>query len=85
MADRYHVTIDELCGRNRSATVARARAALCWELRRKGLSYPEIGRLVGRDHRSVMSAVEVHEARIVDAAVEVEQRASYSASFEDYS
>ncbi len=64
IADRHHVTTDGIMGRDRSPTVARARAEVChalYHLPGRGLSYPEIGRLIGgRDHTTIMAAVESH-------------------------
>lgn len=51
------VPILELLGRRRAASVARARNALYAALRAEGLSYPEIGALLRRDHCTVMSGV----------------------------
>lgn len=42
--------------------VAAARNELMWRLRRCGWSYPKIGRLLGRDHTTVMSGVRRHES-----------------------
>jgi chromosomal replication initiation ATPase DnaA len=46
-----------LLGRCRTMSVGRARNALYAALRAAGLSYPEIGALLGRDHTTVMHGV----------------------------
>lgn len=57
VAQAHGVPLRELLGRRRHASVARARAALYTALRGHGMSYPEIGRLLRRDHTTVMSVV----------------------------
>lgn len=39
------------------APVARARQRVMWEARQCGLSYPEIGYAIGRDHTTVLHGV----------------------------
>ena len=57
-ASREHfVSRDEILGRSRCQSIVAGRRALCRALRERGLSYPEIGRLVGRDHTTVMTLV----------------------------
>lgn len=59
-ADRHGVTLDDLTGVSRSATVARARqeAMVLVRLLRPDLSTPQIGRLFGnRDHTTVLYAL----------------------------
>lgn len=68
VAQEHHVTPIDIVDHCRLAQVCRARNAFCWELRKLGFSYPEIGILINRDHTSVMHAVRMHEKRIADAA-----------------
>lgn len=56
VAHAYDVTVDELLAHNRSPRPTRARHDLWRRLRERGWSYPEIGRLVGFDHTTVMYA-----------------------------
>ena len=54
------VTRDELCGRGRTHAVAAARHELWWFMRHhpdRGYSYSEIGRIVGRDHATILHGV----------------------------
>lgn len=52
------IPADDLLGRRRQPRVARARHLLCWCARdRLGWSYPKIGRVLGRDHTTVLHAV----------------------------
>lgn len=53
----FFVTREDALGRSRTLSVARARKAVYVALREKGLSYTEIGRLVGRDHTTVVAGV----------------------------
>ena len=58
VAKQYGLDVDEVLGRARSKTVARARCMAMWLTRvRLDMSYPEIGREFDRDHTTVMSAV----------------------------
>lgn len=57
IANEHGVTIEAMLGPARHKTVAAARHALMCNLRIRGYSYPEIGRLVGRDHTTVIAAV----------------------------
>lgn len=54
-AELYHVRPEEILGRGRSKSIARARHSVFLSLRVRGLSYPEIGRLMGRDHTTVLA------------------------------
>ncbi len=47
----------------RTAPVARARQIVMYEARKAGLSYPQIGRALGRDHSTVVVGVRTEEKR----------------------
>lgn len=47
----------DILGRSRDKLAMRARRTLYRRLREEGYSYPTIGRMVGRDHTTVMSGV----------------------------
>ena len=51
------VTVGDILSRTRLRHVAHARAVVAWVLRQHELSFPAIGRLLGRDHTSIMTAV----------------------------
>jgi chromosomal replication initiation ATPase DnaA len=57
------VTVAEICGRERTGAVARARAAVWRSLRAAGLSFPEIGRLFGRDHTTIVGVLNPRSCR----------------------
>jgi chromosomal replication initiation ATPase DnaA len=60
-----HVTIGQVCGRARHASITVARHAVWTIIRsRFGLSYPEIGELFGVDHATVMHGVKKARPRI---------------------
>lgn len=46
-------------GPSRMHLVVKARAVVCLVLRDAGLSYPEIGRCIGRDHTTAMNACKI--------------------------
>ena len=57
----------EVCSRLRDPAVIRARWACMVALRRRGLSYPEIGKaLGGKDHTTAMHAVDLADNRYSD-------------------
>lgn len=55
-AKKHHVLVGEMLGRGRSPSLVRARADLFVALRHLGMSYPEIGAMLDRDHTTVMAA-----------------------------
>ena len=57
VAGRYGVPVTSVLGSDRGQLAVRARRDLCTCLYASGLGYSEIGRMVGRDHTSVMYAV----------------------------
>lgn len=61
VATESAVPIEIILGRRRTRTVVAARRKLCIALRDAGLSYPEIGRCIGRDHTSVIHLVRTSE------------------------
>lgn len=60
VADLYELPPDFLGDPNlKGRTVIQARMAVCWLLRQRGLSTPQIGRIIGRDHTTVLYAERV--------------------------
>jgi len=58
---------ESVCGKSRHPDVVRARWACMVALRRRGLSYPEIGKaLGGKEHTTVMHAVDLADNRYSD-------------------
>ena len=67
VAARRGVPLQELCGRGRSRSIARARHEVWWRIRHhpeRYLSLPEIARLFGRDHTTIMAGIEAHAQRL---------------------
>lgn len=63
---RRGVTRAELCGRRRSRAVAAARHELWWLIRQhpeRCYSFPEIARLFGKDHTTVLHGITAHGRR----------------------
>jgi chromosomal replication initiation ATPase DnaA len=57
-ADHYRVTVNAITSPNRRSVVTHARMVAAWTIRTAtGMSYPEIGRLLNKDHTTVMNAV----------------------------
>lgn len=57
VAHRHGVSVDELLGKSRIQPVAVARRDLYTCLWGSGLALAEVGRMVGRDHTSVLAGV----------------------------
>jgi chromosomal replication initiation ATPase DnaA len=57
-ADWYGVNVKTMCSPSRRKAPTNARMVAAWTLRTTlGLSYPEIGRLINKDHTTIMHAV----------------------------
>lgn len=57
VAAAYVVDVETLKGSSRAARVVEARHVAFWVLRQQGLSLPAIGRLMNRDHKTVLHGV----------------------------
>lgn len=55
----------EICGRGRTAPVARARQIAYFVARQKGMTLDRIGEFFGRDHTTVSYGVRIEAARRV--------------------
>ena len=56
-AHEFDVTLETLLGRSRVTAAVRARHVAAWLLRDAGLTYPEIGRRMRRDHTTAIASV----------------------------
>lgn len=63
IARRYHTTVEAIAGRSRFRRIARARASLCYWLKRRGLSSPEVGAILNLDPSSARTAAIEHAKR----------------------
>lgn len=70
VAHAHMVTVDDIAGSSRLKSLTEARRVACWVLRNEtAMSFPELGRLLKKDHTSVMHAVgRCDEIRGTDAA-----------------
>ena len=55
VADHHHVTVEDLRGPVRSASLVRARRAVAWLLHEQGFSSVEIGKRLNRDHTTILA------------------------------
>ena len=60
-ADLFEISPADLLSRKRRQQIVHARMALYAALRKRGWSYPRIGRFCGRDHSTVMYGVAAAE------------------------
>ena len=65
------VTREEILGRSRFQSAVAARRALARSLRALEMSYPEIGRLIDRDHTTVMALVREDGRRKLPATIQL--------------
>jgi len=54
IAKKYGVTAQEIYGRSREKTIQAARVAVYQKMRDIGMSYPEIGRVMERNHTTIL-------------------------------
>ncbi len=58
-AAAFGIDPDDILAFDRSKSIARARHAVCYVLRKRfDLSYPEIGEIMNRDHSTIMNSVQ---------------------------
>lgn len=57
IAIKNYCTVQEILNGDRSKHIHKAFRELCIHLRESGLSYQSIGRLLNRDHSTIMEAV----------------------------
>lgn len=55
VCDEGHASLDDVLSACRTRSVVACRRACAFELQRRGLSTIEIGRLLGRDHTSILN------------------------------
>ncbi len=65
----HRVSLSEVLSKSRKRPIAAARRAVCVALRARGLSLPEIGALIGRDHTTVLHSLRVAEREAERAMV----------------
>lgn len=61
----YEIARDDLLSDNRAFWCSIPRQALMFALHEAGYSYPRIGRLLGRDHSTIIFGVKRHRMRLV--------------------
>ena len=60
----FGIEQEYLLGRNRSAYTIKCRREIASQLRILGLSFPEIGRLLNRDHSSILDLLKDEKIKI---------------------
>lgn len=59
--DAFNISIEELIGNRRTHDLTDIRKIVGYELRKTGLSFPTIGRIMERDHSTVMYQCTAYE------------------------
>lgn len=72
-ARQFHIPVEVICSAWRHAPVVRARFAAIWLMRQSGYSLPMIGRLLRRDHTSILHA-ERRARRLLDSDMDFSRR-----------
>ena len=62
VAESTGVPMEDILSTNRQPSIVRARDSVAQELRARGLSLKEIGRALGRDHKTVLHALRKERA-----------------------
>lgn len=60
---QHRVTLLEMLGSSRSKTIAAARGAVAYELRKLGFSWNEVGALIGRHQATAHASADGHAER----------------------
>jgi len=61
-ASKYNIDPREIFQHKRNANVVLSRREVCWRLRsERGMSYALIGRVLNRDHTSIMHAIKAYK------------------------
>lgn len=63
VSEQTGIPARHILSQKRTAPVARARQIVMYEARLAGLTYPQIGDALGRDHSSVVHGVRVEKKR----------------------
>lgn len=64
ICEAYGVPMEEVMGEARSVVLVHARHACYAALRALGLSNPHVGRIMGRDHTTIIHGVRQHKIRM---------------------
>lgn len=57
ISKEYFVPVEAIVSRERTKRVVEARKAFLIVLRENGFSYPEIGKLLGKDHTTILAQI----------------------------
>lgn len=60
----FGLTYADMIGKDRRAAFVHARAATSFALRARGMSYPQIGRCLNRDHSTIINYVTAHSSKL---------------------
>lgn len=62
IAESYGFTVDDMIGKRKHKMLMKARRECVAMLRAKGLSTPQIGKIMNRDHSTIVHSLQVLEA-----------------------
>lgn len=63
IALRHGVTREDVLGRSRVGRIVEARQHCYWHFRERGRTFQQIGKMMGRDHSSVVQGCRAHMLR----------------------
>lgn len=61
ICDNYLVTKEEVISKSRHRRFSKARHHIFYEMRKRGMSFNQIGRIFGRDHTTIVCAVHKYQ------------------------
>lgn len=65
VCEEFNITIDELFGERGSRSIGKAKQKAAYLLRQRGLSWPEVGKILGRSHTTVIKAAGRYEKSLM--------------------
>lgn len=63
VAEIMGLPVERIMGRDKKAEACRVREVVCYLARQRGMSFSQIGRDLGRDHTTIISAVRNEQRR----------------------
>lgn len=80
IALRHGVTREDVLGKSRERRIVYARQHCYWMLRERGRTFPEIARIMRRDHSSVIHGRRMHmERNDIPEAMDMPKNAGWNA------
>ena len=66
ICDQHGVILEEVLTRSKNRIITQARQHIMYELRHRGWSLMQIGKVLNRDHTTIIFGIKAHEKRLID-------------------